>query len=65
MPNLYDTEVWDSENENLLQSFTGSDALCDATEHAKYIGSECLIYHYDGSEWLRWSGPRPVNPPGR
>lgn len=65
MATLFDTEVWDSANENLLQSFEGSGALCEGVEYAKYLEEECLIYHYDGTKWLRWVGPRPVNPPGR
>lgn len=65
MAQLHDTEVWDSTNENLLDSFTGSTALCDGIDYSMSINEECNVYYYNGSTWLKWTGPRPQNPPGR
>lgn len=65
MATLNDVEVWDDADENLLSTFEGLSSVCDGISFSITEASPCKIYWYNGSEWLRWSGPRPANPPGR
>lgn len=65
MPQLHDVEIWDSTNENLLATFTGTSSLCDAAAYTLAEEAQCNLYYYNGLIWLQWVGPRPQNPPGR
>lgn len=65
MPQLNDVEVWDEAEENLLTTFEGLSAVCDAVSFAIAEENECSIFWFNGSEWLNFGGPRPKNPPGR
>lgn len=59
----YVAEVWSSDDTTLIGQY---ESLCAAIAATNLVPSVVRnIYYLNGTTWLQWNGPRPVNPPGR